>query len=77
MTVVTIHEAKTNLSKLIKLVEAGEQVVIARGNKPVAQIIPTKLNHVKPRKPGSWKGRVTFPANILDPISEQELSDWE
>ena len=38
MTTVTIHQAKTQLSKLIAKVEAGEEVVILRGKKPVAKL---------------------------------------
>ena len=40
MTKVTIHVAKTNLSKLIAKVEAGEEVVICRGDKEVARLVP-------------------------------------
>jgi prevent-host-death family protein len=40
MTTVTIHKAKTQLSKLIEQVERGEEVVIARGKEPVARLIP-------------------------------------
>ncbi len=36
MPTVTVHEAKTNLSELLRRVEAGEEIVIARGDKPVA-----------------------------------------
>ena len=36
MTTVTVHDAKTKLSELLRRVEAGEEIVIARGNKPVA-----------------------------------------
>ncbi|HEY1980634.1 MAG TPA: type II toxin-antitoxin system prevent-host-death family antitoxin, partial [Xanthobacteraceae bacterium] len=38
MNAVTIHQAKTNLSKLIARVEAGEEIVIMRGNTPVARL---------------------------------------
>ena len=40
MTVVTIHEAKTNLSRLIARVLAGEEVTIARGKEPVVKLMP-------------------------------------
>jgi prevent-host-death family protein len=40
MTTVTIHAAKTQLSKLIEQVERGEEVVIARGKEPVARLVP-------------------------------------
>ena len=36
----TIHQAKTNLSKLVARVEAGEEIVIARGKTPVAKMVP-------------------------------------
>jgi len=37
---VTVHEAKTNLSKLLARVEQGEEIVIARGSKPIAKLTP-------------------------------------
>ena len=39
MTVVTIHKAKTELSKLLARVEAGEEIVIARGDEPIAKLV--------------------------------------
>ena len=56
MRVVTIHQAKTNLSRLIKKASRGEEVVIARGSKPVARLVP--IGEVKEkRQPGSLKSR--------------------
>ena len=43
----TVHEAKTNLSRLIKEAESGKEVVITRGKQPVAKIIP--INSARPR----------------------------
>ena len=77
MTVVTIHEAKTNLSKLIKLVEAGEEVVIARGKTHVAQIVMSKPQKPARRIPGRWKDRIYLPDDVLAPLTEDELLDWE
>lgn len=57
MQVVNIHEAKTNLSKLIELTQAGQDVVIAKAGKPVAKLVEYKAK-LKPRKPGFWKGKV-------------------
>ena len=48
MVTVNIHEAKTNLSRLLARVEAGEEVVIARNGKPVA-----RLERVQPAWPSS------------------------
>ena len=52
-----MHEAKTNFSKLIGLVEAGEEVVVQRGDIPVAKIVPYETSgHA--RKAGALKGRI-------------------
>ena len=40
MSVVTIHQAKTNLSRLIEKASEGEEVIIARGSNPVARLVP-------------------------------------
>ncbi len=77
MTVVTIHKAKTELSKLLKRVEAGEEIIIARGDKPVAKIVPAEPPAKKPRVPGAWKGKFTLPDSFFDPLPEEELAAWE
>ena len=77
MTVVTIHKAKTELSKLLKRVEAGEEIVIARGGKEVAKLVPTSAPVQKPRTPGAWKGKFTMPDSFFDPLPEEELALWE
>lgn len=55
MTLVTIHKAKTELSKLLARVEAGEEIVIARGDEPIAKLVPLPSAEKKnpPRKPGA------------------------
>jgi prevent-host-death family protein len=78
MEVVTIHRAKTELSKLLKRVEAGEEIVIARGDKHVARLMPAKAPvEAKRGGRGSWKGKFSFPDSFLDPMTEEELADWE
>jgi prevent-host-death family protein len=70
----TVHQTKTNLSKLLKEVEAGNEIIIARGDVPVAKIVPIKkpLN----RKPGRLKGAFELDPNFFDPLTEEELKDW-
>jgi prevent-host-death family protein len=76
MTTVTIHAAKTQLSKLIARVEAGEEVIIARRDKPVARLVP-----IEPPKPkrqfGSMKGKVWVGPEFFEPLPEEELRLWE
>jgi prevent-host-death family protein len=71
----TIHAAKTNLSKLIAAAEAGEEVVIARGDKPVVRLVPVPK---KEFKFGILKDVLKGPIpDFLEPMSEEELLDWE
>lgn len=63
-----MHEAKTHLSRLLQRVEAGEEVVIARGGEPVARIVP--VNPALPRKPGRLKGKIVIHEDFDDPLPE-------
>ncbi|OKP65503.1 prevent-host-death protein [Ensifer adhaerens] len=68
---VTIHNAKTNLSKLIEAAKAGEEIVIAKGARIVA--IPQSKFTV-----GLLKGKVTGQGpDFFKPLSEDELALWE
>ncbi len=49
MTVFKIHEAKTNLSRLIARAEAGEEIVIARADKPVVKLVLTEASKKRPQ----------------------------
>jgi prevent-host-death family protein len=78
MKPVTIHEAKTNLSKLIARAERGEEIVIARGKDPVAKIVPIEQpKHRAKRKPGSMKGLIKIGPEFFEPLPEGELRRWE
>lgn len=56
---VNIHEAKTQLSALVARAEAGEEIVIARANKPVVRLVPIEPGRVQ-RRLGEAKGLVTI-----------------
>lgn len=72
---VTIHAAKTNLSKLIDAALSGEEVVIAKGRKPVVKIVP--IGQV-PFKIGLLKGQVGGKGpDFFEPLDEEELASWE
>ncbi len=62
---VNIHEAKTHLSRLIQEVLEGEEVVIARGNKPVARLVPFPESGPE-RRIGGAKGVVRYIADDFD-----------
>ena len=76
MSIVTIHAAKTNLSKLIARVEAGEEIVLARGREPVAKLVPVRAKTQK-RRFGVLKGRIEIGREFFDPLPEGELKSWE
>jgi prevent-host-death family protein len=77
MATVTIHEAKTQLSRLIARVEAGEEIVIARGKVPVARLMPV-LRQKKRPPAGFLKGKVSIPDSFFfGPLPEAELRLWE
>jgi prevent-host-death family protein len=66
---VNIHEAKTHFSKLIKKVMDGEEVIIAKGNKPIAKLV--SINQSKPtRKLGTAKGRIKMSSDFDEPLTE-------
>ena len=68
----TMHEAKTNLSRLVKYAEAGEEVIICRGTKPVARIVAVSEPGRK-RKPGRWKGQIHMPDSFFWPLPPEEM----
>jgi prevent-host-death family protein len=76
MPTVTIHQAKTNLSRLIERASAGEEIIIARGSKPVARLVPVGAVKGK-RQPGSLKGKLEIGPEFFDPLPEDELKGWE
>lgn len=75
MTVVTVPQAKANLSRLIKKASQGEEVIIARGPKAVARIVPIGEAKGK-RQPGSLKGKLRVGSEFFEPLPASELSRW-
>ena len=75
MTVVTIHYAKTNLSRLVAEVEAGGEVIIARGKTPLVTLTPVEPSRPK-RVFGSMKGQVALDDSFFEPLPDDELALW-
>jgi prevent-host-death family protein len=76
MTVVNTHEAKTNLSRLLDDVQEGEEIIIARGNKPMARLVPFRANKTV-RKPGYLKGKIRIADDFDAPLPEDILESFE
>lgn len=77
MTTVTMHEAKTHLSKLIVRVLAGESIVIARGREPKVKLVPIEEKTKSHRVPGRLKGKIAIDERFFEPLPEDELGAWE
>lgn len=79
MTRVTIHAAKTHLSRLIARVEAGEEILIVRGQEkePVARLVPPRRK--RPVRKAGWlkdETRVPEDDSVWAPMSDDELREW-
>jgi len=75
MDTVNIHEAKTQLSRLIERVCAGEEIIIARGGKPVARLAP--LEQRRPRRLGLLKGKIWVAKDFNAPLPDDLLDLFE
>jgi prevent-host-death family protein len=71
----TVHQAKTNLSRLIKEACRGNDVVIARGKQPVARLVPVATARKK-RIPGRLAGKIRVPRAFFKPMTRAEMSKW-
>jgi prevent-host-death family protein len=76
MTTVTVHAAKTNLSKLLAQVEAGEEVVIMRGSTPVAKLVPIAKPVRRQRVAGRLAGKARLTEAFFEPLPPEELDAW-
>lgn len=71
VAVYTIGQAKRMLSQLVKQAAKGKEIIIVRGNVPVAKLLPIK--HPEHRKPGSMKGLLKVKQDTFDPLTTEEL----
>jgi len=70
-----LHEAKTNLSKLVDLAAKGEEIIICKAGLPVAKLVAIKPP-TKKRKPGSWAGKVKI-AKDFDELPESFMRHFK
>ena len=63
MTVVNMHQAKSQLSKLVQRAEEGEEILIARNGKPVAKLVKVE-RRTTPRPLGVMRGRLSVPEDF-------------
>ncbi len=76
MPTVNIHEAKTNLSRLIEAVAQGDEVVIAKAGKPMVRIVPFATQKT-PRRLGGLKGKIRIADDFDAPLPDELLAAFE
>lgn len=76
MKAVNVHEAKTNLSRLLKRVARGQEVIIARAGKPVARLLPLETGSRLPTL-GADAGKFVVPDDLNVPLPDDVLHAFE
>jgi prevent-host-death family protein len=72
----TVHQAKTHLSRLLKEAEAGKEVIVMRGNKPVAKIVAIDQPQAEKlpfRLIGAYRGKIHFDDRAFAPATDEDL----
>lgn len=72
MIIVNVHEAKTQLSKILEAVQRGEQVLIAKANKPVAELIPYQGPALQL---GGFEGEIEISDDFDSPRVNEQVVD--
>ncbi len=75
MTVVNVYEAKTHLSRLLRRVRAGEQIVIADAGTPIARLVPLAADS-GPRVLGGDEGRVRLADDFDAALPSDVIADF-
>ena len=76
MTMVNIHQAKTQFSRLVDLAAGGEEVIIAKSGKPVARLVSYTAKGTV-RRPGSMRGKIRIKKNFDAPLPKEILDAFE
>lgn len=76
MTTVTVHQAKTHLSRLLRRVATGEEVLITRGGTPVARLMPA-VSRAEHRRLGLDRGKVVIADDFDAPLPEEIVASFE
>jgi len=74
----TVHQAKTQFSKLLREAEAGKEVIVMRGSKPVARLValPEPATEVSYRRIGGFEGLIQFDDSVFAPLSDEEMVEY-
>jgi prevent-host-death family protein len=73
----TVHQAKTQFSKLMREAEAGKEVIVMRGKKPSVKLVPVQASVSRKELAGAYsKGGVQWDDSALDPMTDEELIQY-
>lgn len=75
MKLINIHDAKTQLSRVIERVLAGEEIVIAKAGEPLVRLLPFSKKRVK-RTPGTLKGHATIKEDFFEPLDSEFMGHF-
>jgi prevent-host-death family protein len=76
MSQINIHQAKSQLSRLVERAASGEEIIIAKAGKPVARLTAIEKRTRRTRRPGGLKGRLWVADDFDAPLSPEELAHW-
>lgn len=74
----TVHQAKTHFSRLLREAEAGKEVIVMRGKKPVAKVVAIEAPQAEKapfRLLGAYKGKISWTEDAFDPLTDDELTE--
>jgi prevent-host-death family protein len=69
----TVHQAKTHFSRLLKEAEAGKEVVVMRGKKPVAKLVAAESTFSRKALAGAYPKKAHWDDDAFDPMTDEEL----
>ena len=73
VTTLSVHEAKARFSEVLRLVEAGETIIVTRHNTPVVEIKPLNPTLIKL---GAFEGEFEIPDLAFAPLTNAEMKEW-
>ncbi len=76
MKVINVHEAKTHLSRLLRRVAAGEEIVIAKAGRPIARLVPI-APPPRQRELGGQRGRIVIADDFDAPLPPELLAGFD
>lgn len=73
---INIHQAKTQLSKLVEEAAQGEEIIIAKAGKPMARLVALEQIAYKTRRPGGLKGQIYISDDFDEAMSPEDAVLW-